>query len=199
MEEWDEAPESIAEDTLYFDWSESETTAGCVIERDDYTEIRGMPDDNFYAVEQALGDNGIPCGGAQDEETGRWVIVCYPCPALTDTVREAMRSTEHFGDCYRAAGQAVFGDETLTLCHGYANAKDGARIGHAWCERDGTCFDFTCGQRKVMPRDAYYGLHGIKPEEVIRYTQKEAASRALEANEWNGWDLDLDETGKKRT
>lgn len=48
-------------------------------------------------------------------------------------------------------------------------------------------FDTSNGQRRELPRDAYYALGRIDPEEVVRYSPEDSRRHALRSGHYGPW------------
>lgn len=111
------------------------------------------------------------------------------------------------GDCSQVAFHAVYeafkrDDDTLTLCHGQVTGTDGpvkgVRFFHAWVEQElrfpGSearfvlAIDRSNGSDVSLPRELYYRAGKIDPDEVARYTPKEAIVAALNAEHYGPWE-----------
>lgn len=105
------------------------------------------------------------------------------------------------GDCYKAAGSYISRlacsaqEEGYTLVHGVVNGQGslaGRRIGHAWVEVDDgpvvMVVDVSNDRHLVMPRDAYYQLGRVVPEECRRYTPEEAIIEMVRSRHWGPWE-----------
>jgi hypothetical protein len=102
------------------------------------------------------------------------------------------------GDCYEVAAKLVALDDVFPgylVCHGTATGRGpiaGQRFGHAWIEGElsGTpvVFDFSNGLKTIVPRGTYYRLGEINPDEVRRYTAKEACVLMLKTGHFGPWE-----------
>jgi hypothetical protein len=108
------------------------------------------------------------------------------------------------GDCYQVAVKLVAMDDVFPsylVCHGDVTGRGprtrGVRFGHAWVEGDlggaPTVFDYSNGGSHIIPRDDYYILGEIDPDQVRRYTAKEATVLMLRAGHFGPWEEDVDE------
>lgn len=107
------------------------------------------------------------------------------------------------GDCYEAAGKymmdrGIIGGEDLVLVHGEVRGQGpiaGIRYGHAWIEDGETVIDVSNGRNLRMPRQIYYALGGVYPDEppfepnIHIYTPEEARVKILDYKHWGPWDL----------
>jgi hypothetical protein len=83
------------------------------------------------------------------------------------------------GDCFVAAGKFISSKSVVDfprdyrLVHGnLASLRQDVAVNHAWVEEDDLVHEVSNGQKKVFPKDAYYGAHGVTT--VRRYTSEEA-------------------------
>lgn len=108
---------------------------------------------------------------------------------------------EATGDCYTAAGRfvtdAAFAGQAdgYTLVHGVVGGQgplEGRRIDHAWVEVDDgpvvMVVDVSNGGSLVLPRDLYYRLGRVIPEECRRYTPEEATIEMVRSKHWGPWE-----------
>jgi hypothetical protein len=102
------------------------------------------------------------------------------------------------GDCYEAHGRIMLEggvrglESESVLCHGLVTGQGpiaGERIGHAWIEIAGgaVVLDFSNGNNVCLPAAVYYGIGQIDPEEVKRYTRKEACKQMLTNEHFGPW------------
>lgn len=94
------------------------------------------------------------------------------------------------GRCYEVAANYVLDNPEAVLCHGVVTGQGpsaGRRFGHAWVEIGDEVIDFT-SPRVAWPRADYYAYGDITQGEVVRYTQKQAAHRLIEANHYGPWE-----------
>lgn len=105
------------------------------------------------------------------------------------------------GDCYEAAAHlAVFHsfDKDLllpanfepVLVHGrpVLQRPPFERFGHAWVESGEVVFDFSNGRKLVMPRNVYYALGRIDPEDSFRYSPDEARKLLVRFGHYGPWE-----------
>lgn len=108
------------------------------------------------------------------------------------------------GDCYQAAGIFMM-DMTMradtpgvTLVHGLPTLRrpPWKKFGHAWCEYevDGQMMvrDTANGRDTEMPRDFYYVLGNIDPEECRRYTNGDLRLWVSATGHWGPWEEEPD-------
>lgn len=128
-------------------------------------------------------------------------VSCGICDSLRPQSRKLAESWNATGDCYEVAfegmmslHQAGRADEAV-LVHARVMGQghlEGVEFGHAWIEIGGNVHDNSNGNSIVMPIAAYHALGQVKPENVRRYTFKEAADKALETGVYGPWDIDGD-------
>lgn len=105
------------------------------------------------------------------------------------------------GDCYEAALVLMISvppedRPRWRLCHGEPIGQGpiaGIRHGHAWCEEQRpfhvVVHDLSNGKTiRGWPRELYYAVGRIEPDEVARYTHAEAAQHALETGHCGPWE-----------
>jgi hypothetical protein len=105
------------------------------------------------------------------------------------------------GDCFMAAGRYVMDvactaqEEGYTLVHGVVGGQgplEGRRIHHAWVEVDDgpvvMVVDVSNDKNLVLPRDAYYRLGQVVPDECRRYTPEEAIIAMVRSEHWGPWE-----------
>lgn len=107
------------------------------------------------------------------------------------------------GDCYAVAARIVLHsadvdpfDGEYTLCHGTATGRGpiaGERFGHAWVEWNhrpssiSLVLDYSNGNKVVMHAALYYGLGGIDPSTVRRYSHDEMLHVLLTSQHYGPW------------
>jgi hypothetical protein len=98
------------------------------------------------------------------------------------------------GNCYELSANFVAQNDGWKLIHGTITA-DPAIWGpetptapnvHAWCEKDGECFDPVLGE--TMPLDAYYLMFGAKPQK--RYHRMEVVKLLVITEHYGPWEDD---------
>lgn len=111
------------------------------------------------------------------------------------------------GDCYEAAGRHVYDAtfsgkaEGMVLVHGVVSGQgplEGQRIDHAWVEveRRFPAFqvvvwfvvDRSQGKNVVLPREHYYWVGQVEPEECWRYAPEEAMAFMAGSGHWGPWE-----------
>jgi len=103
------------------------------------------------------------------------------------------------GECFYSAGiylmdKCLFNMEqrkTMRLVHGNPTLKKPPFIkyGHAWIElNEDTVFDTE--HRREVPKDLYYAVGNIDPEECFVYTYEEMAKQVKEHEHWGPWELE---------
>lgn len=105
------------------------------------------------------------------------------------------------GYCYRDSARLVVEGwiDGGVLCHGVprltraaGGSPAGTRFGHAWVELNGMVYDHNHLTRPY-PRDLYYRIGQINPNDVRRYTMTEVYAKALTTGHWGPWDPTLEE------
>lgn len=99
------------------------------------------------------------------------------------------------GRCYEAAAKGVLADRFggWVLVHGRPLGRGGEakgrRYGHAWMECGGQVLDRTISDAPI-PRDAYYALGEIDPNdsELYRYTQAQLRLVLQKTEHWGPWE-----------
>ena len=112
--------------------------------------------------------------------------------------------SEPTGDCYQANGRYVFKAELArqaqgyTLVHGMVSGQgklEGRRFGHAWVEIDDgpliMVLDQSNGRNLLLPRDMYYRIGEVDPEECRRYTPEETLHQLARHHHWGPWEEPL--------
>ena len=106
------------------------------------------------------------------------------------------------GDCFVVALQNVMVDKDLYLCHGIVSGQGpltGIRFAHAWNEtQTGYVIDQSNGNDVCMPRDAYYALGQINPDEVRYYNFDEMARKVVEYETYGPWDSLFDHVAMRK-
>ena len=103
------------------------------------------------------------------------------------------------GDCYAVAGNfMVFSDPGVVLVHGYPTLRRSPwkKFGHAWIEveLEGQVLvkDMSNGKDIEMPRELYYSVGNINPDECRRYTLADLRRYVTETKHWGPWEEKLD-------
>ena len=103
--------------------------------------------------------------------------------------------TEGKGDCYQAGGRLMmqfFGDNKAKLVHGMVSGQgqlEGVRFGHCWVEYKDKVLDHSNDQKRELPKDVYYLLGRIDPNECHYYTAEESSVKMLKYEHWGPWDM----------
>jgi hypothetical protein len=103
--------------------------------------------------------------------------------------------TEGKGDCYQAGGRLIFnffGEKNVKLVHGMVSgqgALEGNRFGHCWVEHKDKVLDHSNDRKQELPKDIYYLLGRIDPNECHYYTPEEAAKKMTDIGHWGPWDM----------
>lgn len=95
------------------------------------------------------------------------------------------------GDCFRVAAEVAerIGGEVV---HGICTGKgkiEGVRFAHAWAERGGEVYEFSNGNRGVLPAALYYRVGRVTV--VARYTVEEARALMLRTEHYGPWAAEL--------
>ena len=102
--------------------------------------------------------------------------------------------TEGIGDCYQAGGRLImtyFGHDAK-LVHGMVSgqgALEGKRFGHCWVEYKDKVLDHSNDKEQELPKDIYYLLGRIDPNECHYYTPRESSGKMLKHEHWGPWDM----------
>lgn len=113
------------------------------------------------------------------------------------------------GDCFQAAVNLFFDkfadNPSARICHGVPLGRgeiEGIRFDHAWVEvdesqgtlPDGTeiwdtvVYDYSNGNEVVIPAALYYHIGKIRPQDVKRFTAKEALEKMDKLRFYGPWD-----------
>jgi len=111
------------------------------------------------------------------------------------------------GNCYKSSGEYLMDEwlkgehEQYTLVHGIPTltVEPFTRYGHSWIEftavvgviagrqlKTVMCLDTETNN--VVPRDLFYKVGRIKPEECFRYKFSEMRERINETGHWGPWE-----------
>lgn len=120
------------------------------------------------------------------------------------SVFAAKNDDDELGDCYEAAAKFIVYDvdvdevDKYFVCHGIVVGTGGKvlglRYGHAWVEMQpesgfGTLvIDKSNGNDVVVPKEMYYRVGQIDPQNVIRYTVREARRLLVSSGHYGPWD-----------
>lgn len=104
------------------------------------------------------------------------------------------------GDCGEKAVDVLIvlaSDSSTRLCHGYPTGQgeiEGIKHWHAWVELNAVLpekyievIDVSNGNNVRMPRDLYYQIGQIDPQEVRRFTRAEAVEQLVEHKDYGPW------------
>lgn len=97
--------------------------------------------------------------------------------------------TDFFGKRMKAKGSPVL---VHALVRGQGAVK-GLRFPHAWVEDGDTVYDYSNGRNRELPRDVYYAIGGIKPNEkgaYMKYAYGDMKKKLLSTGHYGPWDLD---------
>jgi hypothetical protein len=116
--------------------------------------------------------------------------------------------TEGMGDCFESAGIMMitpeqelrpefqkFAEKNLVLVHAlvYGNGPlEGRRFAHGWCEIANMVFDNSNGRKRIIPKEKYYAMGGITPNErgaYKKYNKNKATDKFLKTKHYGPWDL----------
>lgn len=108
-----------------------------------------------------------------------------------------------YGNCFQVAGEAFLcrcmtdEPQDLVIVHGRPRltVEPYIRYGHAWTEEDGELVYDPNG--KVLPKDLYYAVGQIDPNECARYTYKQYVKKLVQEGHWGSWDIPEDPEEKK--
>ena len=102
------------------------------------------------------------------------------------------KKTAGTGDCFVVAVENLMSDRDLILCHGIVHGQgwlEGMEYPHAWNEtEDGYVIDQSNGNDVYMPREAYYALGKIDPQNVRRYDYLDMARQIVDEGTYGPWD-----------
>lgn len=117
---------------------------------------------------------------------------------LKTSVRKIPKQNKN-GDCFQAAGKYIM-DVSLfdqssdcVLVHGIVTGQGmvkGIRFLHAWVEKGDLVIDKSNGRDLNVPKNLYYALGHINPQETVRYTWKEAAHKMATTRNYGPWDIE---------
>lgn len=101
------------------------------------------------------------------------------------------------GDCYEAGCRLILelDDFKYRLVHGMVNGQgklSGLRFGHCWVETSKLVYDFSNGRELVIPKEEYYAIGRINPNECKYYTCDEAREWILKTQHWGAWEMSGD-------
>ncbi len=118
--------------------------------------------------------------------------------------KSAGKWTKGDGDCFSAALNLLLvrnfpkdkGDLLVhALVHGRGSAY-GHRFPHAWVEtKEGVAMDHSSGKHIDMPKEVYYALGNINPNEkgaYMSYTLADVRKKVTEHKHYGPWDLDTE-------
>ena len=100
------------------------------------------------------------------------------------------------GDCYAAAGRYMMrhgmekDDSEIFLVHGMVTGQGqiaGIRYDHAWIEKGDTVIDVSNNKHNEWPKEVYYAIGNIRPEENHYYNIEQFREKILEHEHWGPW------------
>lgn len=106
-----------------------------------------------------------------------------------------MTAPQGDGDCAEVATKIVVDsrDKAYVLCHGYPTGQGpiaGVKHFHAWVEDGDIVIDRSNGKDITFPRDLYYAIGHINPDEVVRWTRDAAIDLILGTMHYGPWNED---------
>ena len=102
------------------------------------------------------------------------------------------------GNCYEASFHLLLENQDMTLVHGIVTGRGaiaGIEFGHAWCERDGLCYDYANNRPKIIPQEIYYDAGKITT--TRKYSYREALAEALRTEHYGPWDSSVNKCSKE--
>lgn len=96
-------------------------------------------------------------------------------------------------NCFEAAVDCVddLNEPTAVIVHGLPIGRGvdnlGKRYWHAWVELNGKCYDFSHGNRAIVPAELYYSLGKIDPNLTLRFTVSEAVAEMEARKHYGPW------------
>lgn len=98
------------------------------------------------------------------------------------------------GDCYEVAANLVLENPEYTLVHGIVTGQGdlrGVRYGHAWVEYEGNVIDKSNGRELEFPKEVYYAIGNIDPNDQYQYNAKEIRKIIQYEKHWGPWEEDM--------
>jgi hypothetical protein len=113
---------------------------------------------------------------------------------------EARKKKDTGGDCYEAAGRNMmnyqpFSDKGMKLVHAFVSGQGsltGRRYDHAWNELGDEVIDNSNGRNIRMPKQAYYALGNINPDDPDQYRVYDMPGfrrMVTKYKHWGPWEL----------
>lgn len=148
-----------------------------------------------------LDDFQIEPNGAYEHSEEHKIINQY---ANGVNLKKKLKKTKKAkGDCYYSAAQFVMNDNktyigTPYLVHAEVRGQGkiaNIRYGHAWIEDDENIYDYSNGNKFVMPKEIYYAIGDIdnkNPLKYQKYTFQEAIRKMVMIEHYGEWDLEVD-------
>ena len=101
------------------------------------------------------------------------------------------------GDCFQAAfnwalALDVEDYDKAKLCQGMVHGQgplEGKKFSHAWCEMEGTVYDYSNRRQVEMPKPVYYHLGRINESTVFKYPIAKSFGKAAKARHYGPWDF----------
>ena len=121
-------------------------------------------------------------------------------PLNKKPLEEARKKKDTGGDCYEAAGRNMmnyqpFSDKGMKLVHAFVSGQGsltGRRYDHAWNELGDEVIDNSNGRNIRMPKQAYYALGNINPDDPDQYRVYDMPGfrkMVTKYKHWGPWEL----------